>query len=115
VWTRAIADCPRESAFGRRRFCAYFSTKLGFLLLRRQDVPAARAAFDEALAFAPGYAPAHVGLGHLDLAAGDVLGARRHVAEATREGPPAPAVVELVDELRARIDESSPRPGPMVR
>jgi hypothetical protein len=99
----AVADCPRESRFGRERFCSYFASKLGFLLLRRNDRPAARAAFIEALAFVPDYAIAYVGLGHLALGRGDLEGARDFVAAATRVDSRLPAVRDLIADLRADI------------
>jgi Flp pilus assembly protein TadD len=103
----AVADCPRDSAFGRSRFCAYFASKLGFLCARGGDADAAGAAFEQSLAFSPGFPPAYVGLGHLRLAAGDIPGARQHLQSARATGARLPVVVALIDELASAIDRAA--------
>jgi hypothetical protein len=99
-----IADCPRESAFGRTRFCAYFSSQLGFLVLfQMRDIPAARAAFLQALQFAPQFTPGVLGLGYVALAEGDLEGARRQASLVARQ-PPEKLAVPILTDLLARID-----------
>jgi hypothetical protein len=106
----AVADCPRESDFGRRRFCALEASKLGFLVLyRMHDLGAARAAFDQSLAFSPDFTPGVIGLGYVALAEGDVSGARRQAELAVRQDSHRSNVQEMLRDLIAQIDGELPR------
>jgi hypothetical protein len=100
----AVASCPRSSAFGRDRFCAYFASRLGFQRLFAGDLPGARAAFLEGLGFKAAYVPALLGLGRVSLAEGDLPRARGRLAEAIGYDPRNPIVRQLADELRAGIE-----------
>jgi hypothetical protein len=100
-----VADCPRESNFGRMRFCAYFASMLGFrIVFRMGDVPAARAAFDESLAFVPEFTPAVLGLGYSALAGGDLAGARRQALAAARQDSHRAIEQQMLADLMSRID-----------
>jgi hypothetical protein len=101
----AVADCPRESNFGRTRFCALYASKLGFLVLvRAADPVAARAAFDQSLAFSPEFTPAVIGLGYVALAEGNLDAARRQAALAFRQNSHRPVVQRMLSDFVAQID-----------
>jgi hypothetical protein len=114
-----VADCPRASNFGRTRFCALYASKLGYLVLyRMKDLPAARAAFEQSLAFVSDFTPAVIGLGYVALAAGDLDGARRQAAIAFSHNSRRPIVQQMLRDFVVQIDrglsfdgEGSP-PGP---
>jgi hypothetical protein len=103
-----VADCPRESNFGRTRFCALYASKLGFFLLYRMgDLGAARAAFEQALAFVPDFTPAVVGLGHVALAEGNLDVARRQAWLAARQQSRRPIVQQMLRDLIVQIARSA--------
>jgi hypothetical protein len=80
----ALADCPRESTFGRQRFCAPYAVAVGFARLHAHDVAAAREAFALSFEYASDNVPGIVGLGYIHLLEGNVAEARRHADWATR-------------------------------
>ncbi|HVZ70756.1 MAG TPA: hypothetical protein VHJ20_00140 [Polyangia bacterium] len=102
----AVDDCPRDSAFGRDRFCAYFASKLGLMQLQAGLLNEARATLDEALSFSSAYAPAIVGLGDVCLAMGDLSCARRELTIVTGLDPRLPVVRAMVDDLRMRLERA---------
>jgi hypothetical protein len=113
----AVADCPRESRFGRDRFCANYASTLGFERMQSGDLTGARAAFNEAVGFTRTYVPAIVGLGSVSLAEGDLSAARRSADLATIIDPLTPYVRAqlhaFVQELaRAERERDSPGAAP---
>jgi hypothetical protein len=103
----AVADCPRDSNFGRRRFCALDASKLGFLVLyQMHDLVAARVAFEQSLAFSPDFTPAVIGLGYVALAYGDVGAARQQALLAARQNSTRSNVQAMLRDLIAQIDGS---------
>jgi protein O-mannosyl-transferase len=113
---QAVADCPRESRFGRVRFCAYYSSTLGFLCLHQGDLAAARAAFDEALGFEPTHAMSIVGRGRVALASGDLTAARVHEETALALNPLVPEVRALLDAFIVDLERAeASAPPPVVR
>jgi hypothetical protein len=99
----AVADCPRESEFGRAHFCAPFAASLGFARLGSGETPAAMQSFADALGFVHDYVPAIVGLGQVRLMQGDLRGARRHAELATMLDPVAPPIRALLEQFRVLI------------
>jgi hypothetical protein len=99
----AVKSCPRESHFGRTRFCALYEARLGYTRLDVHDLAGARAAFNDALGFVPTYAPSFAGLGEVALASGDLAEARHDADLAASMTPAAPQVRALIDNLRANI------------
>lgn len=78
---------------------------VGRLHARLGDEPAARAAYDRALAAEPGFEPAIVGVASLDAAAGDVGGALARLEGIA--GPGAAAATLLGDLHRLRGDDAA--------
>jgi tetratricopeptide (TPR) repeat protein len=107
----AIADCPRESKFGRVRFCSFYAARLGYTLLHRRDLSGARAAFNDALEFTPSYAPSFAGLGEVALAEGNLPAARHFADIATLLNPGAPVARAAIDGLRAGIGRAERAPA----
>jgi hypothetical protein len=105
----AVANCPRESTFGRMRFCALYASKLGFLVLfRAGDALAARAAFDQSLAFVPDFTPAVIGLAYVALAEGNLDDARRLTAVAVGQSSRRPVVQQMLVDLIRQVDGAPP-------
>jgi hypothetical protein len=100
---KALNTCPRESEFGRKRFCVQYAVMLGFNRRAAGWPDAARAAFQEALALVPSSAPALVGLGYLHLDAGELGEASRHAQLAMAAEENGPAVRELVQSFNAQV------------
>jgi hypothetical protein len=75
---QAVADCPKESRFGRERFCAYYAATLGIEQLESHELESARATFEQSLGFSQAYTPALLGLGSIALERRDLAGARRY-------------------------------------
>jgi tetratricopeptide (TPR) repeat protein len=81
---------------------AYVQTLLGDLELQRGRLAAAGSAYRAALARLPRYAPAEVGLGRVQIAGGDLVGAARRLRAVATRLPLAGYLALLADVDRAR-------------
>jgi tetratricopeptide (TPR) repeat protein len=109
----AVATCPRESTFGRERFCARYAVALGFARIETHDLPAAREAYALALSYADDYVPAIVGLGYVDLLQGNMAEARRHAERATDLSEDDPRGRDVLNNFRTLLHQVE-RDGPGV-
>jgi hypothetical protein len=78
----ALASCPSESRFGRERCCAHYAVSVGFERIQTDDLLAAREAFAQSLEYLKDNVPATVGLGYVELLAGNTVEARRYAERA---------------------------------
>jgi tetratricopeptide (TPR) repeat protein len=99
----AVGDCPRESAFGRQRFCAKYAVALGYVRLETHDVPAAREAFRLSLEYAKDNVSAIIGLGYTHLVEGNLAEARRLAYRASQLNATGARDREALDRIRALL------------
>jgi hypothetical protein len=100
----ALAECPRETRFGRERVCAYYASVLGFQLTELGDLPGARRAFLTSLDMQASFLPGNVGLGLIALRGGDLAGARRYEVLARAADFGVSELQPLLLGLRTEID-----------
>jgi hypothetical protein len=100
----ALADCPRESLFGRQRFCAPYAVAVGFARIKTHDIPAAREAFGLSFEYAADNPPGIVGLGYIDMLEGNIAEARRKADRATRLSAGIEHNGEALAQFRALLD-----------
>jgi hypothetical protein len=107
----ALADCPRESNFGRRRFCAPYAVAVGFVRIKMHDFRAAREAFALSFEYAGDNAPGIVGLGYIDLLEGNIEGARRSADRAARVSVGIERNVAALTAFRNLLDKAEREQG----
>ena len=114
---RALADCPRESTFGRQRFCARYAVAVGFACVETHDLRAAREAFELAFDYQKDDVQAVVGLGYVDLLEGNLAEALRYADRASRLEPSTSNGHEALANFRAlleRVEHEPPASRPVV-
>jgi hypothetical protein len=102
----ALADCPRESIFGRQRFCAPYAVAVGFARIKTHDIRAAREAFALSFEYVADNVPGIVGLGYIDMLEGNIGEARRKADRATRLSATIDHNTEALAQFRALLDRA---------
>ena len=82
--------------------------QLGYTLLGLGDLENSRASFQRALALAPDYVDARLGLTEIALRRGDLAAAQSHIRLATELAPVRPDVIALSGMVEARASDSGP-------
>jgi hypothetical protein len=108
---KALATCPRESEFGREKFCVQYAVMLGFNRRAGGWPEAASAAFNAALRLVPSCAPALVGLGYLQLDQGRIGEAMHYARRAAVTEEKSLAVRELVEHFGSQVRRAAATAG----